>query len=241
MEALHRLNAKVNAKWSRTRTRDSIVKLAEKAVSAAGRYITYTVTEKEDTAYRQAWPGRPSNSTKYRKVAGRRFVIDPEPIGGNIEFDARCDGIFPPTNCTGLSAATVLEYYKFQPRLEKRHEQLKSVYAVMPMLFKKITRIESILFLYYVAMLIQSLIEREARLSMKREKVKSVPIYHESRECRFPTADRLLHCFDGVQIHHLSNRKNETHTFQPQLSPLQKQMLDLMGVNPSDYSMPAAE
>ncbi len=235
-ESLLRLNSKVNAKWSRIRTREGVVREAEKAISAAGRYITYDITEKEDTDYRQAGPGRPSNSTAYRKITRKRFVIDPVPIAENIEFDARCDGIFPLlTNCTDMSAEQVLANYKFQPMLEKRHEQLKSVYAVMPVLFKKITRIESILFIYFIAMLVQSLIERQARLSMKRDRIRSIPIYHESRECEFPTAERLLSYFSGVQIHNLSGADRNIRTFQPELTSRQRQLLDLMGVDHAGY------
>ena len=241
-ESLLRLNSKVNAKWSRIRTREGVVREAEKAVSAARRYMSYEITEKEDAAYRQAGPGRPSGGTAYRKVTRKRFVIDPAPIAENIEFDAKCDGIFPLlTNCTGMSAERVLASYKFQPMLEKRHEQLKSVYAVMPVLLKKVTRIESILFIYWVAMLVQSLIERQARLTMKRERIRSIPIYHESRECEFPTAGRLLSCFGGVQIHSLSSGGSEIEIFQPELTPLQKQLLNLMAVDPAGYTFPAAK
>ncbi len=241
-ETLLRLNSKVNAKWSHIRTREGVVREAEKAVSAARRYMSYAITEKEDTGYRQAGPGRPSGGTSYRKITKKRFVIDPAPIAENIEFDARCDGIFPLlTNCSGMGAERVLANYKFQPMLEKRHEQLKSVYAVMPVLFKKITRIESILFIYFVAMLVQSLIERQARLTMKRERIRSISIYHESRECEFPTAGRLLSCFDGVQIHNLSSGRSEIKIVQPELTPLQKQLLNLMDVDPAGYTFPTVK
>ena len=239
-ESLLRLNSKVNAKWSRIRTRDGVVREAEKAVSSARRYISYSITEKEETGYRQARPGRPSSGTEYRRVTRKRFVIDPVPIVENVEFDSPCDGIFPLlTNCRDMSAEKVLENYKFQPRLEKRHEQLKSVYAVMPVLFKNVRRIESILFIYFVAMLVQSLIERETRLSMKRERIRSIPIYHESRECEFPTAERLLSSFGGVQIHRLSDAYREVQVFQPELTPLQERLLKLMGVDRGDYVLAA--
>ncbi len=66
-----------------------------------------------------------------------------------------------------VNAMDVLSKNKYQPMLEKRHEQMKFQYAVMPVLFKNVVRIEAFLFLYFVAMIIQALIERAARLSMK--------------------------------------------------------------------------
>ncbi|EQD31942.1 hypothetical protein B1B_17914, partial [mine drainage metagenome] len=80
----------------------------------------------------------------------------------------------------------ILQNYKYQPRLEKRNEQIKSVYAVMPMLFKRIDRIDAFLFIFFVAMLIEALIERSVRLSMKSRKIKSIPIYYERKEVRIP-------------------------------------------------------
>ena len=63
---------------------------------------------------------------------------------------------------------------------------MKSVYSLMPMLFKRIDRIEAFLFMFFTAMLIEALIERSVRLSMKSMKIESIPIYHERKECESP-------------------------------------------------------
>jgi len=76
-----------------------------------------------------------------------------------IAFDARSDGMFPLiTNCEDLSLVEILDKYKYQPWLEKRHEQLKTVYKIAPVLLKSVTRIEGLLFVFFLAMLIQALI-----------------------------------------------------------------------------------
>ncbi len=74
---------------------------------------------------------------------------------------------------------------------------------------------------------------------MKREKIRSIPIYHESRECEFPTAERLLSSFGSVQIHRLSDADREVQVFQPELTPLQERLLELMGVDRGDYTLAA--
>jgi transposase len=154
----------------------------------------------------------------------------------NIRFDAKCDGIFPLlTNCTELSPEDVLGKYKQQPMLEKRHEQLKTVYAVMPVLFKSIARIEAFLFVYFIAMLIQALIERQLRLSMKKRKIASPPVYSEGRKCISPTADKLLSAFSEVMTHHLLDRESKIDVFETQLSDKQKLLLTLMYVPPASY------
>ena len=71
----------------------------------------------------------------------------------------------------------VLAMYNYQPGLEKGHEQLKSVYAVVPVELKNIDWIEGILLLYFLALLIENLIKREVRNGMKKEGIESEWIY----------------------------------------------------------------
>ncbi len=53
--------------------------------------------------------------------------------------EALCDGLFPlMTNEEKLSLKEALLKYKYQPFVEKRHEQLKSVFGVTPMWLKNV-------------------------------------------------------------------------------------------------------
>jgi transposase len=100
-----------------------------------------------------------------------------------VSTDARSDGMFPlVTNCWDLPLKAVLQAYKFQPKLEKRHEQLKSVQEVTPVWLKNVSRVEGLLFLYFVALIVQALLERELRRAMARKGIKSLPLYPEERE-----------------------------------------------------------
>lgn len=127
-----------------------------------------------------------------------------------ISYDARTDGMFPLiTNCRDMPLKEVFKKYKFQPRLEKRHEQLKTVYRAAKILLKKITRIEGLLFLYFQAMMVQALIEREVRVGMSREGIKSLPLYPEYRACGSPTTDKILKIFEGIKDHHLLSSGTE--------------------------------
>ena len=68
--------------------------------------------------------------------------------------DGRSDGMFPLiTNCRDLSAAAILAAGKFQPCPEKRHEQLKAVQDLAPVWVKNVSRIEALLFRYFIALL----------------------------------------------------------------------------------------
>ena len=60
-----------------------------------------------------------------------------------------CDGLFPlMTNDEGLTLKEALGKYKYQPFVEKRHEQLKTVFGVAPVWLKNVERVSSLLWLY---------------------------------------------------------------------------------------------
>lgn len=88
----------------------------------------------------------------------------------NIDFEEICDGLFPPiTHDWKLLFKEILSSYKYQPHVEKRHEQLKFVYAVASVMLNNVDRREVLLFVYFLALLIDSLIEREIRNKMAKE------------------------------------------------------------------------
>lgn len=84
---------------------------------------------------------------------------------------SRTDGIIPLVTNTAFHAADVLKRYKNQPFLEKRMYTKKTVLEVAPVFLKKVTRIEAMLFLYFVALMIVSLIERKIRMNMAKNKI----------------------------------------------------------------------
>lgn len=117
---------------------------------------------------------------------------DPEdsaqPYGESaIEADERSDGIFPLiANGKDLSKKQVLEACWFQPKVEERDERLKPVQDLAPLWLKKVTRIEALLFLVFIALLVYALLERELRLGMTRQKIERWPLYPEDRDGRAP-------------------------------------------------------
>jgi quinol monooxygenase YgiN len=79
------------------------------------------------------------------------------------------------------------------------------------------------------------LIERQLRAAMARENVTDLPLYHEDRSCTAPTAARVFDHFADVQRHHLTRHGDHIKTFQPQLTPLQHQLLSLLAMPPAAY------
>ena len=104
------------------------------------------------------------------------------------------------------------------------------------MLLKNEGRIEALLFLYFVVLLVQALLEREVRRAMTERGITSLPLYPEDRECLAPSAAGLLQVFAGLQHHQLRRRDTLIQTFSPELTPLQRQVLDLLGISPQEFT-----
>lgn len=222
----------------RIRTREGVVKAAEKISkdTGASRWVTYNIDEEHQRIIHQVGQGRPGSNTRYISETKVHFHVSCHVDRNLVQHDAHSDGMFPLiTNCSDLSCRSVLEKYKFQPQLEKRHEQLKSVYNITPVWLNSVCRIEAFLFLYFVALLVQSIIERTVRKNMKDNGLESIPIYPESRECCSPTTDRILSLFENIHHHDLISEGAIVQTFQPQLKEIQHLVLKLLGIPDEVY------
>ncbi|MGH8959734.1 MAG: hypothetical protein ACRDWT_00755 [Jatrophihabitantaceae bacterium] len=98
-------------------------------------------------------------------------------------------------------------------------------------------RIEGLLCCHFIAMLIQALIERHIRAAMAERGLRQLSPYPEDRGCIAPTSARALEIFTDLAGHHLTDADGEhLKSFQPQLSPLQTLVLDLLDIPASVYT-----
>jgi transposase len=237
---IERLQTKLQGKRCRLRLRDKVEEAAATILKDAGadRWVRVEISERKEPVFRQEQRGPPGPRTRYLRKERLRFSVAARVQDGLIAADASTDGMFPLiTNCKDLSLQQILEAYKFQPKLEKRHEQLKSVQDMAPVWLKNVARIEALLFLYFVALLVHALLERELRQGMAREKVESLPLYPEERECRAPSTERILDLFAPLQRHRLRKRGKLVQVFEPQLSRLHKRVLALIGLSVSAFRL----
>jgi transposase len=203
----------------------------------AARWITVEVKTIEEHRFTQAKQGRPGKDTKYVRRSHHLSELHWQSNAETLQYDDRTDGIFPLiVNDENLSLRDALVAYKHQPALEKRHEQFKSVLAVMPVLLKSHTRIEAFLFIYFLALLVEALIEREIRRHMNDEEIRSLPLYPEGRPCKAPTTDRIFRVFEDVRRHRLLGPAGTVRkTFYDPLTALQRTLLRLLGISPAAY------
>lgn len=232
-KSFNQLEERLQNNRCRIRTRGGVEREADNIIedTGAGRWVTYNIDEETERIIRQVGKGRPGPKTRYVSETKTHFHVSCHIKEDLVHDDGCSDGMFPLiTNRKDLSCRDVLDKYKYQPRLEKRHEQLKTVYGVAPMWLNSIARIEAFLFLYFLSLLVQSLIERDIRQNMKKNGFESIPIYPESRECHSPTTDRILGIFENLHYHDLIGDGTIVQTFQPQLNGTQELVLELLDI-----------
>jgi transposase len=235
---LRRLGERVGKR--KLKTREQVQRAVDEILehSAARAWVRAELAPRERHTYKQGGPGRPSKNTHYV----RQTTVVYEPVTTldteAIEASAAADGIFPlVTNIPAeqLSPLDLLTTYKYQAFVEKRHEQLKTAAEVVPVNYKTPERIEAFLFLYFIAITLHGLLERQVREAMKARGIRSIPLYPEERACRAPTADKLLGLFENLRRHRLFNNGQTVKTFWDPLTDVQRLVLDLLGISTTVY------
>jgi transposase len=229
--------AELRQKLSCPRTRyhqlEKVAEAVQGILRARGveRWIVTEIKERTEETYRQARRGRPTAETQYVKRTSTRFELEYRIDTVSLTAETCRDGVFPLiTNDDSLPELEMLLAYKRQPSLEKRFSQLKTDFEVAPVYLKETSRIQALLCVYFLALLTESLLERELRRAMEREAIESLPLYPEGRKCRRPTARRMIDLFDDVQRHSLRAGRRVPVVFTTELNRLQRRLLRLLGM-----------
>src|SRR5210317_1907337 len=128
-QCLALLNGKINKRD--LKTRKAIEQAAQQIVEEhkLENYFHISIgiiTEKYQV---QIGTGRPGKNTKYRTRVNTLYTLSWTQKKQALKAEAQTDGVFP-LLCTDkkLTAKEVLKAYKYQPRLEKRFAQFKSIH-----------------------------------------------------------------------------------------------------------------
>jgi len=189
--------------------------------------------------FKQIGPGRPGPDTKYERQEKWTWQVDFKEDAEALRKEALTDGVFPlMTNDEGLSVKEALLKYKYQPFVEKRHEQLKGAFSVAPVWLKSPSRVEALLFVYHAVEMVQALVEREVRLGMEEEGVESLALYPEGRPTEGPTANLLFCALEGHRRHRLLDEQGqELRRFHDTLPDPARHALELLGVSLAPYGL----
>jgi len=238
LRRLGQLRRKLASPRTRYRQADKVQKAVEDVLRECDTegWIQVEILPHEEETYRQAKPGRPGKDTRYVRQVKTRLELRYEIDIARVSEAGTSDGVFPlVSNVTDLSPRELLFAYKRQPTIEKRFSQLKTDFAVAPVYLKEVRRIQALLCVYFFALLIEALLERELRRAMQREEIEWLPMYPEGRPCRWPTARRLIDLFESVQRHVLTQGKRPPQLTVTELSHLQRKLLTLLALPATNY------
>jgi transposase len=236
------LNGKINKRDLKTSTaiEEAAQQIVEEHKLEKFFHISIgTITEKYQV---QIGTGRPGKNTKYRTGVNRLFTLSWTQKKQVLKEEAQTDGVFP-LLCTDkeLTAKEVLKAYKYQPRLEKRFSQFKKIHNAAPLLFKNIERIEANMFGFFIALVVQALIEREVRNKMKEQKIEKIRVYPEQREASHPTTSKIIDRFENICTYKIMENSKVVEMFKDSLNEDQKLILSLLNIEEDKYWKSASQ
>ena len=243
LAALDELQRRLAGPKCRFHERQAVESAAAAALRRAGvsGLVTIDVDERLDQWIREESRG-PARTPARRRMQKLRFTLHRQVNETALAHETAAYGCFALiTNDRHLTDAEVLAAYRYQPNLERRHHEFKSVLEAAPIHLHSPARIEALLTCQFIALLIHALIERELRRAMAREGIQRIALYPEQRACRAPTAARVFDLFAGLEQHRLLANGQLVQPFEPTLTPRHEQLLALLKAPPELYRAPTAK
>jgi len=218
------------------KTKEQIEKATKKITKGASDLFKIEIIEDKQTISCQIGPGKPGPNTQYREVETisyrLKWATDPKAI---MDLAVR-DGIFPLITNSSINASEVLKAYKNQPSLEKRMYTAKSILKVAPVFLKKPKRIEAMTFLYFIALMIVSLMERNIRKNMVQEKIEKLPILPNGMKTSKPTWNNIKYFCNNIHLTIVKEQGRVIQTTIKGVTKLHKTVIKLLGISTEAYA-----
>jgi transposase len=234
IEKLEELSPKLNTYHLKTKKeiKAAVDSICKEVVKFIGVKI---VTERKQVKVKVS-PGRPSllksvYKNKWEFTHSIQWGLNNQALAEA----SKTDGIFPLITNTALDASEVLRKYKSQPFLEKRMYTQKTVLEVAPVFIKKEKRIEAMLFLYFVALMIVSLIERKIRMNMAKDDIEKLPILPQGMNSKKPTWNNIRYFYRDVHYSQIIRDGVCIQALVKGLSALHEQINGLLEIPDSVY------
>ena len=183
----------------------------------------------------QERPGRPGPNTVYKELTTQRYRLTWAVDGKAVEQASKLDGIFPLVTNATLPAPEVLRAYKKQPFLEKRIYATKSVLEVAPVFLKVPRRIEAMMFLYFVALMVITLIERNIAKNMKQSSISKLRILPQGASTKKPTWNNMTYFFRNVILTTVLQGDQLQHVSIQGMTESHAMIIKLLGLPATTY------
>ncbi|MCP4366251.1 MAG: IS1634 family transposase [Planctomycetes bacterium] len=235
-QALMELNAKLNTRKLKLKENieAGVAEIADKYKVADLLAVQIGASREQ---YRvKVGKGRPGKHARYETRARTIHTLTWGRNNPALKAESKLDGIFPLLSTdTKLTAKEVLQAYKYQPRLEKRFCQFKSIHNAAPLLFKKVTRVEANMFLFFIALTIQALIEREIRSKMTAEGRAALNVYPEERDAVHPTTNKIFDRVGNLSTYSIIENEYTVEEYKDELTETQGLILDYLDIPEKEY------
>ena len=252
IQDLQELQSRLTSPRTRFHRREDVEREVKEILRSRelGDLLSVSIVAHTRETFRKEGPGRPNSNSSYRREVTERFELQWKTDDQAWRQAAVDDGVFPLiTNDRKLTPKEVLEAYKRQPQIEKRFSQLKSDFQLAPVFLKSPQRVLGLFTVYFLALLVQALIERNLRRALENaaEKAKaterrwegSVEVYPEGRRTRRPTARHMLDLLEDIHRYELREPGQADDDppleFHDELSPAQERLLRLLEIDPAAY------
>jgi len=235
--ALQRLEGLNERRGRGPKTEPAIRRAAENLLAhyRVADWVHYQIELQPTVQFTQTTRGRPSAQSTYKRVVRTIPVVSASQDAAAIARAQTTDGTFPLVTNTDLSAVEVLKKYKYQPHLEKRHFLNKSVLEISPVFLKKNTRIEALMFIFFIAELVAALMERTIRKNMARRQIKAIPILPEGRDSKTPSYAQILDTFAARAKCELYEENQLIKVFTQPFSEIEQTVLGLLDIDAAVY------
>ena len=184
--------------------------------------------------------GRPKPNDLTHQRLEERFTLSFERNPAAIERAQRlCGWRIYATNAplTRLDRAQAVAYYRDQWTLERGYSRFKrGALSALPICLQRDERIIGLMFLLTAALRLFTLMEFVVRRQLDQNKTELAGLYagNPKRATRRPSTESLLAAFEGITRCRLPSGDD----YITPLSPLQAQILSLMGIPPNLYQLP---
>jgi hypothetical protein len=91
------------------------------------------------------------------------------------------------------------------------------------------------MFGFFIALVVQPLMEREVRNKMKEQKIDKIRVYHEQREATHPTTVKIIDRFQNICTYKIMENSKVVETFKDSLNEDQKLILTLLNIEKDEY------
>jgi transposase len=137
-----------------------------------------------------------------------------------------------------LNTHKVIEAYKDEYKVEYRFNQLHNkTAALMPIYLQKDERIKALVRILMIAIKVLSLIQYEARESLKKTQTQVKELFpgNPGRKTDQPTAEMILRAFTNVSLVIIGAKNKEKYIEISEISNPQKKLLDIIGLKTTIY------